>query len=120
MQVNITARHCNVPQGVRVAAEQRLQRLHRYEPRVDNATVEFDADHGNKQVETRVSVKGSHSIIAHGSGDTFRTALDQSLDRLTRQLKRRHERITNHKSVRLSEAIPFSEPRDSVREDTHG
>ena len=70
MQVNITARHCNVPQGVRVAAEQRLQRLERYEPRVDNAIVEFDADPGTKQVETRVFVKGSHRIIAHGTGET--------------------------------------------------
>jgi ribosomal subunit interface protein len=119
MQVNITARHCNVPQGVRVVAEQRLQRLQRYEPRVDNAIVEFDADHGNKQVETRVFVKGSHSIIAHGSGETFRRALDQSLDRLTRQLKRRRERVTDHKSVKLSEVFAVSPPKDRVREDTH-
>ena len=119
MQVNITARHCNVPRGIRVAAEQRLQRLRRYEPRVDNAIVEFDADHRNKQVETRVFVKGSHSIIAHGSGETFRSALDKSLDRLTRQLKRRHERVKNHKSVKLSEAYEVRPLEDRVREDTH-
>lgn len=119
MVVNITARHCNVPQGVRVAAEQRLQRLHRYEPRVDNAIVEFDADRGKMQVETRVFVKGSHSIIAHGSGETFRTALDKSLDRLARQLKRRRERVRDHKSVKLSEAHAFGPPKDSLRENTH-
>ena len=101
-----------------MAAEQRLKRLERYEPRVDNAIVEFDADHGNKQVETRVFVKGSHSIIAHGSGETFRTALDKSLDRLTRQLKRRRERIRDHKSVKLSEAYAFEPQRDTVRENT--
>lgn len=103
-----------------MVAEQRLQRLQRYEPRVDNAIVEFDADHGNKQVETRVFVKGSHSIIAHGSGETFRSALNQSLGRLTRQLKRRRERVTDHKSVKLSEVFAVSPPKDSVREDTHG
>jgi ribosomal subunit interface protein len=118
MQVNITARHCNVPQGVRVAAEQRLQRLERYEPRVDNAIVEFDSDAGNKQVETRVFVKGSHSIIAHGTGDTFRTALDKALDRLTRQLRRRRERVRNHKSVKLSEAYVLGLQRDTLRENT--
>lgn len=103
MQVNFTARHCNVPEKVRLDAEERLQRLQRYEPRVDNAVVEFDKDHGDKRVETRIFVAGSHSIIAHGSGDTFRSALDQSIDRLTRQLKRRRERVREHKSVRLSE-----------------
>ena len=116
MQVNISVRHCNVPQKVRLEAQQRLQRLHRYEPRVDNAVVEFDKDNNHKQVETRVFLAGSHSIIAHGSGETYRTALDRSLDRLTRQLKRRRERVRDHTSVKLSEAF---EPRSiTVSENT--
>jgi putative sigma-54 modulation protein len=116
MQVNITARHCNVPQKVRVAAEERLNRLERYTPRVANAVVEFDTDHGDKKVETRIFLAGSHSIIAHGSGETFRSALDKSLDRLTRQLKRRRERVRDHKGPKLSEAIDSR--RTTVREDT--
>lgn len=118
MQVNITARHCNVPQKVKVEAQERVQRLERYEPRLDNAVIEFDNDHGTKQVETRIFVAGSHSIVAHGSGETFRTALDQSMDRLTRQLKRRRERVRDHKSVKLSEAIAFDSGRVSVSENT--
>jgi len=116
MHVNITARHCNVPQRVRLAAQQRLERLQRYEPRVANAVVEFDTDHGNRQVETRVFVSGSHSIIAHGSGETFRMALSQSLERLRRQLKRRRERIRDHKNVKLTEAM--NSRRLTVRENT--
>ena len=116
MQVNITARHCNVPSKLRAAAQEKLDRLERYEPRVDNALVEFDSDHGDKKVETRIFLAGSHSIIAHGSGETFRSALDMSLDRLTRQLKRRRERIRDHKSVKLSQAL---DPQDTTRsEDT--
>jgi len=118
MQVNITARHCNVPERVRVEAQQRVERLQRYEPRVDNAVIEFDADHGHKQVETRIFVKGSHSIIAHGSGESFRTALDKSLDRLTRQLKRRRERLRDHKGVKLSQAYAYAPGRITVRENT--
>lgn len=103
MNVSITTRHCSVSERTRTEAEERLQRLQRYEPQVANAEVEFDEDHGTKQVETRIFVAGSHSIVAHGSGDTFRTALDRSIDRLTRQLKRRRERIRDHKAPRLSE-----------------
>lgn len=116
MNVNFTARHCNVPQRLRVTAQERIERLQRYEPRVNDALVEFDSDHGNKQVETRIFVAGSHSIIAHGSGETFRTALDQSLDRLTRQLKRRRERVRDHKGVKLTQAI--NSRRITVRENT--
>ena len=116
MQVSISARHCNVPRKVRTEAEERLQRLQRYEPRVHNALVEFDKDHDNKLVEMHIFLTGSRSIIAHGSGDTFRTALGQSLDRLTRQLKRRRERVREHKAPKLSEAI--GSRRLTVRENT--
>ena len=87
----------------RTEAQERLQRLQRYEPRVANAEVEFDDDHGTKQVETRIFVKGSHSIVAHGSGDTFRTALDRAIDRLQRQHKRPRDRVRDHKAPKLSE-----------------
>ena len=100
MQVNITARHCDVPKGIKAHAEEKLQRIQRYEPRVDNALIEFDNDHGDSHVETRVYVAGSHSIVAHASGDTFLSALDRSLDRLTRQLKRRREQARNYKGTR--------------------
>lgn len=103
MQVNITARHCRVPERVRTEAEERVQRLTKYEPHVKDAVVEFDTDHGEKKVETRIYVKGTHSIVAHGMGESFRTALDQAIGRLTRQLKRRRERVREHKSVKLSE-----------------
>lgn len=116
MQINISARHGNVPQQVKLEAEERMQRLQRYEPRVHNAEIEFDTDHGDKKVETRVFLAGSHSIAAHGSGESFRTALDQSIDRLTRQLKRRRERVRDHKSVKLSEAYANDPGRVAVRE----
>lgn len=105
MQVNITARHCSVPDRIRSDAEERVQRLQKYEPGVQDAVVEFDTDHGDKKVETRVYVKGTHSIVAHGAGESFRTALDQAIERVTRQLKRRRERVRSHKSVKLSELI---------------
>lgn len=117
MQVNFTTRHCNVPKKVRVDAEAKLQRLERYAPRADSAAVEFDNDHGDKQVETRVFLAGSHSIIATGSGETYQTALDRSLDRLTRQLKRRRERVREHKAVKLADALESR--KVTVRENTN-
>jgi ribosome-associated translation inhibitor RaiA len=83
---------------------------------VATAEVEFDDDHGMKQVETRIFVAGSHSIVAHGTGDTFRTALDRSIDRLTRQLKRRRERVRDHKAPKLSELEGSTNWRPRIRE----
>ena len=116
MNVSITTRHCTVSERTRSEATERLQRLQRYEPKVATAEVEFDDDHCTKQVETRIFVAGSHSIVAHGSGDTFRTALDRSIDRLTRQLKRRRERVRDHKAPKISEVAAAETWRPSVRE----
>jgi ribosomal subunit interface protein len=116
MNVSITTRHCSVSERTRAEAQDRLQRLKRYEPRVATAEVEFDDDHGMKQVETRIFVAGSHSITAHGTGDTFRTALDRSIDRLTRQLKRRRERVRDHQAPKLSELEAANAWRPRVRE----
>jgi ribosomal subunit interface protein len=118
MNVSITTRHCSVSERTRGEAVERLERLQRYEPRLAEAEVEFDDDHGTKQVETRIFVAGSHSIVAHGSGDTFRTALDRSIDRLTRQLKRRRERVREHKAPKLSEVAASDTWRPTVREAT--
>jgi putative sigma-54 modulation protein len=118
MNVSITARHCTVSDRTRTEAQERLQRLQRFEPRVANAEVEFEEDHGTKQVETRIFVAGSHSIVAHGSGETFRTALSRSIDRLTRQLKRRRDRVRDHKATKFSEVESANIWRSRVREAT--
>ncbi len=118
MNVSITARHCSVSDRTRTEAEERLQRLQRFEPRLANAEVEFEEDHGLKQVETRIFVAGSHSIVAYGSGDSFRTALDRSIDRLTRQLKRRRDRVRDHRAPKLSEVEAAHAWRPRIREST--
>lgn len=120
MQVNITTRHCTVPSRVKAEAEKRLQRLSRYEPKVDNAVVEFDHDHGDKLVATRIFLAGSHSLVATGSGETFESALDRSIGRIRRQLKRRRERVRDHQSVKLSETYAADPGRRSGRETTDG
>lgn len=99
MQISITARHCTVPEFIRAQAEARLERLRRYEPRADNAIVEFDNDNGKKLVDARVSVAGRPALVAHGSGDDFRMALEQSMDRLCRRLKRSRERLRKRKAT---------------------
>ena len=118
MNVSISARHCSVSERTKSEAEERVQRLQRLEPRLVNAEVAFDEDHGTKQVETRIFVNGSHSIVAHGSGDTFRTALDRSMERLTRQLKRRRERVRDHRAPKLSELEAVNVWRPQIREAT--
>jgi ribosomal subunit interface protein len=104
MNVGITARHCEITDTVRERAEKRLQTLATFAPKATAADVIFDLDHGVSRVE--VKLLGGHTTVAHGSGDNHKAALDAALDRLTTQLKRRHEqRITRRKAATEAEVV---------------
>lgn len=93
MQISISARGIELPESVRERAESRISRLTRYDDRLTKAEVVFSSDHGVSRAEIRMT--GPHAIVAHGAGGTHRSALDQAVDRLSRQLRRRIERSRN-------------------------
>ena len=110
MDVTITARHCEIPGNVRERAETRLQTLERLESRATAADVIFDLDHGVSRAEVKLVMKGLTSV-AHGSGSSFREALDAAVDRLTRQLKRRHDQRIGRRKETVTVAAPEVDPQ---------
>lgn len=92
MDITITARHCAVPDSIREQTLRRVQRLSRFEPRTVSAAVLFEVEHADRIVETRIGVAKGPPLVARASGPTFRTALNRSVDRIERQLKRHRKR----------------------------
>lgn len=98
MDVTITARHCTLPESLKAQTEERLNRLVRFEPSAQTSQVYFHEDAGAKHAEIRLSVGGRPQMQAHGTGDTFRGALDQAVARAESQLRRRRARYRSHKA----------------------
>lgn len=105
MDVRITARHCSITDSVRDIAQTRVSRLSRFEPRITAAEVQFSDENALKQVEVRLSVPGTSMVQARGAGDSFRTALDRSVERLERQMRRRHSRRRDWHGERTADAL---------------
>jgi ribosomal subunit interface protein len=105
MDVRITARHCSIPDAVREAAQTRVERLTRFEPRAGAVDLQFSEANALKQVDVRVGVPGASQFQAHGEGESFRTALDRALDRLQRQLRRRRVRRLERQGQRTADAL---------------
>lgn len=99
MRVQIAARRCEVPDSVRARAEEQMNKLTKYDPRISAAQVVFEVERHRKKVEGIVSVDGGSPLVAAGESDEFRLAVDQMSDRLARMLRRRRSQITDHQST---------------------
>ncbi len=105
MEIRITSRHTNLPDALRERAEELLMKLTKYESRVTAAEVVFDEEKRSKRVEGIIRVDRGDPVVASGEADDFRAALHQMIERLTRQLRRRHQQNRNHQAKKLSEAL---------------
>jgi ribosomal subunit interface protein len=107
VQISITERHCEVGKKTRERAEVRIAQLSRFESRASLAEVVFSEGKRSKTAEVVMHIDGAPHVHARGEGDSFRTALDQVADRLSRMLKGQREQRRDHQapplSARLSE-----------------
>lgn len=98
MRVQVTQRHCEVPERVISRAESRLLRLERFEPRLSSADLVFTEARNARFAEALLSIDGSDQVFAKGEGPEFRAAVDVLLDRLSRILRKNRERRTDHQA----------------------
>jgi ribosomal subunit interface protein len=88
MQTTITARHCEISDGLRERTLAVVDRLGGIARRAMESTVVFDAEGALQTVELRLHVKRGEILVARGEGADHRTALDRAEERLRRQLER--------------------------------
>ena len=105
MRVQITERHCDVPDEVLERTRDQIESLAKYEQQATRAEVVFVEEKHAKKVEVIIHVDGAESVVAHGDGTEFRSALDQVVDRLRRMLRRQRKRRRDHQAPPLDERI---------------
>jgi len=105
VRVQITERHCDVPDEVLQRTEGQIESLTKYEQRATAAEVVFSEEKHSRRVEVIIHVDGSEAVVAHGNGTEFRTALDQAVDRLGRMLRRGRKRRRDHQAPPLTDGI---------------
>jgi len=103
VRVQITERHCDVPTEVLERTQTQVTSLSKYSPRATAADVVYTEEKLDKLVEVIVHIDGGEPVIAHGRDPEFRGALDQVVERASRQLRRQRERRTDHQAPPLSE-----------------
>lgn len=99
MQVILSARHFDVSDELRGIVESRFAKLARFEPLVSRVEVALLEEKNRCEVEATVSVDRAGLLHARAEAPDFRTAVDRTVDRLERQLKRHHSRRRDHQAL---------------------
>ncbi|MEJ2503415.1 MAG: ribosome-associated translation inhibitor RaiA [Gemmatimonadota bacterium] len=98
MDVRMTTRHVDLSDTFRKLAEERVQKLGKYEPRLIAVDLIFEDDHGRFTTEARADVPGRPPLVARTAADGRRKSLDQTLRKLSRQLRRERSKLTEHQA----------------------
>ena len=92
MQTTITARHCEVADGLRERALMITDRLGALASRPLEATVIFGTDGLQQVAELRLHDSRGELFVATGEAADHRTALDRAEEKLRRQLEKANGR----------------------------
>lgn len=88
MKTTITARHVEITDALRERALTVIDRLDNLASRHMEATVVFDVDGLMQTAELRLHVARGEVLVATGSAEDHRTALDRAEEKLRKQLEK--------------------------------
>lgn len=104
MNVQITCRHTKVPSGTQDYIKGEVEALVKYYDKITSAHVVLDSDNPlRKSVEIDLHVAG-HQLTAHSTAENYGKAAEESLEKITRQLKKQSDKIKSHKGEGLGKA----------------
>lgn len=89
MRVQITARHCDVPDETRLRATSLMERLEKFEPDLQSADLVFEEGRMGCEVEGILAIARAEPVVARGDGRDFTAASDDLSDKLSKILRRR-------------------------------
>ncbi len=89
MKIMVTARHCDIDDGLRDRAVDLITRIAKLASRPHRAEVVFDDDHNSNVVEFQLYLPRRHVHVSTAEAADFRTALDRAADKLRNQLDKK-------------------------------
>jgi putative sigma-54 modulation protein len=99
MQINTTARHCELDPEDRLHAHQRLEKLRRYARDLHEAHLVVSVEKYRHTAEITIKLK-QRDMVSREESTGARMAIDRAVDALEEQLRRLKERRIDRKQRR--------------------
>jgi len=115
MQVLITGRHVEITPALRRHIEDRMTRLERYGAKLGDIQVILGVEKYRHTAEGILTLNGV-SVQARVSTKEMYASIDELLDKISRQVSKRKEKLSNRKAARAKGLLPpGEEPEPSPR-----
>lgn len=108
MEIVVRGKNVEITEFIRDHVTKKLAKLERFFKRILDATVHFRAERGRIRVEVTMTASGV-VLRGEGEGPDWRTAFDEVLDKLERQVKRHKEKLERRGLLRKEELVALEE-----------
>lgn len=95
MELRITARHFDLTQDIKDYANSKFEVLDRYDSLIQSAHLILDIEKHRQIAEITLSVNGQ-SLIAHTVTDDMYASIEETSDKIERQLRKFHSKMTDY------------------------
>ena len=107
MQINVTARHCEISANARAFVQQRLEKLNKYDDGISEVRVIVSQERKLHTAELTLRAHGHDVVITESHADPM-AALELAADRLEARVRRDKEKRVHapRREGRVNGAIP--------------
>ncbi|HDR90968.1 MAG TPA: ribosome-associated translation inhibitor RaiA [candidate division Zixibacteria bacterium] len=95
MDLRITARHFELTDEIKDYADKRMAVLDRYESFIHSAHLVLEVEKHRQMSEITLQVNGQ-SLVAHSVTDDMYASIDETSDKIERQLRKYHGKMTDY------------------------
>jgi putative sigma-54 modulation protein len=92
LQIEVTVRHASIAADLKAYAEKKAGRLVKYYDKIQAIRVVLDSTGAGFACEMIVDLEHMHEMVGKTAGGDLRAAIDQTVDRLERQLTEHKDR----------------------------
>ncbi|MCP3916927.1 MAG: ribosome-associated translation inhibitor RaiA [bacterium] len=94
MKTQVTILHHDYPARVRDFVEGKIQTLSRFHDRAISMRANLERQSEDHRVELIANVGRGSVLVADAKGEALGPVLEEALDRMARQMKRHHDKVT--------------------------
>ena len=96
MNIDITSRHFTSSEELKILVNDKLAKLEKFNITLTRCHVILSKENGVEESVEIVAHSKGHEFVAHDNSNTFEKSLANSVNKLSIQLKKQHDRIVGH------------------------